>query len=184
LRRLEVAGTRVYGCGFVPPTPFRMKDFERYDVSRYVDPGCLSPEEGTLSVHVPPAELRHATIASTLDALAGDDDLSSAILLFHAPPYGSMLDRAALDGRFVDHVPVDPHVGSIAVRRFLEKRHPGLALCGHVHESARLTGSWQDRIGGTLCVSAAHDGPELCLVRFELASPEAATRTLLPAPLA
>jgi len=30
----------------VPPTPFLLKDWEKYDVSAYVDPGCVSPEEG------------------------------------------------------------------------------------------------------------------------------------------
>jgi len=43
-----------------------------------------------------------------------------------------------------------------------------VTLHGHVHESARLTGAWQDRIGRTVCLSAAHDGPELALVRFDL----------------
>ena len=32
-----------YGYSYVPPTPFRYKDWERFDVSRYVDPGCISP---------------------------------------------------------------------------------------------------------------------------------------------
>ena len=79
----------------------------------------------------------------------------------------------------MDHVPLDVHVGSIAIRRFIEARQPRLTLHGHVHESARLTGSWQDRIGRTVCLSAAHDGPELALVRFDLDRPEEATRELL-----
>ncbi len=91
---------------------------------------------------------------------------SEAIFLFHAPPYGTPLDRAALDGRVVDHAPLDPHVGSIAIRRFLEARQPLSALSGHVHESARLTGDWRTRLGRTVCLSAAHDGTELALVRF------------------
>ncbi len=48
-----------------------------------------------------------------------------------------------------------------------------------MHESARLTGAWRDRIGRTVCLSAAHDGPELALVRLDLDEPEAATRDLL-----
>jgi uncharacterized protein len=181
LRRLQSLGRPVYGCGFVPPTPFRLKDFERYDVARFVDPGCLGPEEGAHSVPVDPYELRYKTIARFLDELAGEDDLAEAICLFHSPPYKSTLDRAALDGRTVDHAPLDVHIGSMAVRRFLEARQPRLALTGHVHESARLTGTWRDRIDRTLCLSAAHDGPELALVRFPIDSPEAATRELIPA---
>ena len=45
---------------------------------------------------------------------------------------------------------------------------PLITLHGHVHESTRLTGSWRQQLGSTLCFSAAHDGPELALVRFVL----------------
>jgi hypothetical protein len=45
-----------------------------------------------------------------------------------------------------------------------------------VHESAQLTGSWKDRIGGSYAFSAAHDGPELALVRFGPGCPKQATR--------
>ena len=178
-RRLELGGFDVYGYSFVPPTPFLLKDWERYDVSRYIDPGCVSPEEGRRSVAIDPREARLETIQKDLERLADDGDLSRSVFLFHAPPYQTKLDRAALDGKTVDHVPLDVHVGSIAVRRFIEVRQPLLTLHGHVHESARLTGSWQDRINRTLMLSAAHDGPELALVRFELERPEAATRRLI-----
>ncbi len=169
----------VYGYSFVPPTPFRLKDWERYDVSRFVDPGCVSPEEGLRTVAVDPREVRNRTIMEDLEELAGEGEMENAIFLCHTPPYRSKLDRAALDGRMVDHAPVDVHVGSIAVERFIRSRRPWITLHGHVHESARLTGSWKDRIGRTRLFSAAHDGPELSLVRFDPADPSAATRELL-----
>jgi len=178
-RCLDVGGFPVYGYACVPPTPFLLKDWERYDVSRFVDPGSVSPEDGHRTVPVPEAETKWGTIAGDLEALAGQADVSRAAFLFHAPPYRSALDRAALDGRTVDHAPVDVHVGSIAVRRFIEARQPLLTLHGHIHESARLTGAWQDRIGRTVCLSAAHDGPELALVRFDLERPDEAIRELL-----
>lgn len=179
LRRADLDGVPVYGCAWVPPTPFRLKDWERYDVGRGVDPGCLSPEEGARTVDVDPHEIRYATIAADLDRLAGDADLARAVFLFHSPPYRTRLDRAALDGKSVDHVPLDVHIGSVAVRRFLEARQPAAALCGHVHEAARLTGDWRDALGRTVLLGAAHDGPELALVRFDPADPAAATRELL-----
>jgi uncharacterized protein len=178
-RRLDVGGRPFYGYACVPPTPFLLKDWERYDVSRFVDPGCLSPEEGRRSVPVPEGDTKWGTIARDLEALAGKEDVTRAVFLFHAPPYATALDRAALDGRAVEHAPLDVHVGSIAVRRFIEARQPLVTLHGHVHESARLTGAWRDRIGRTVCLSAAHDGPELALVRFDAEQPEAATRELL-----
>jgi Icc-related predicted phosphoesterase len=178
-RRVELGGVTAFGYACVPPTPFALKDWERYDVSRYVDPGSVSPEEGVRSVAAAEGDTRWGTIAGDLAALAGAEDLSRAVFLFHAPPHGTALDRAALDGERVEHAPLDLHIGSIAIRRFIEARQPLLTLHGHVHESARLTGTWQERIGRTLCLSAAHDGPELALVRFDLADPAGATRELL-----
>ena len=178
-RRREVAGFPVYGYACVPPTPFTLKDWERYDVSRFVDPGCVSPEEGYRSVPVPEGEAKWGTIAGDLEALVGRNDVSRAVFLFHSPPHQTALDRAALDGIAVDHAPLDVHVGSIAIRRFIEARQPLVTLHGHIHESARLTGRWRERIGRTVCLSAAHDGPELALVRIDLDRPEAATRELL-----
>jgi len=61
-------------------------------------------------------------------------------------------------------------------RRLIEPRQPLLTLQGHVHESARLTGAWKDRIERTVMVGAAHDGPELALRRFDLERPEGTTR--------
>ena len=168
----------VYGYANIPPSPFMLKDWERYDVSRFVDPGSVPPEEGRRSVAHDERETRYGTIRNDLDLLAGEDDLTRAIFLFHSPPYKTNLDRAALDDRMHEHVPLDVHVGSIAIRRFIEDRQPLVTLHGHVHESARLTGEWRDQIGRTHLMSAAHDGPELALVRFDPDAPESATREL------
>jgi Icc-related predicted phosphoesterase len=178
-RAIPFGSYEVLGYANVPPTPFRLKDWERYDVSRYVDPGCVSPEEGAHSVPVSPDEIRYGTIAKDLEALAAGRSLERTIFLFHTAPYRTALDRAGLDGMLVDGVAMDVHVGSIAVRRLIEERQPLVTLHGHVHESARLSGSWRDRIGRTHAFSAAHDGPELALVRFDPDDPEQATRDLL-----
>lgn len=178
-RRVACAGHEVYGYSFVPPTPFRLKDWERYDVSRYTDPGCISPEEGVRTVAVPEQEARFATIAEDLANLAADHALADTIWMCHGPPYDTCLDRAALDGRLVEGVPMDVHVGSVALRRFIEERQPLLTLHGHIHESARLTGAWRQQLGRTWCLTGAHDGPELALVRFDPRSPEGATRELM-----
>lgn len=178
-RRANIDGFDVYGYACVPPTPFLNKDWERYDVSRFVDPGCVSPEEGFRSVPCDLHEIRERTIAVELEELVDQRPLDKAVLLLHTPPYQTKLDRAALDGRLVDHAPMDVHVGSIAVRRLIEARQPLLTLHGHIHESARLTGSWKDQIRNTWMMSAAHDGPELALVRVDLDDPGGATRELV-----
>ena len=178
-RRIVWEAHTVYGYACVPPTPFHLKDWERYDVSRYVDPGCYPPEEGWRSAGAGEEERYPRTIQDDLEMLAGGDDVARAIFLMHAPPYRTALDRAALDGKSVEHAPVDVHVGSIAVRRFIETRQPLLTLHGHVHESARLTSRWKEQIGRTWALSAAHDGPELALVCFDPEDPARAVRHLL-----
>lgn len=179
LRRAELGDRPVLGCAFVPPTPFAGKDWERYDVSRHLPPGCVSPEDGSRSRPLKGHVIRHRTLAVELDDLAGTIDLADGICLFHSPPVDTHLDRAATDGMMIDHCPLDLHVGSVAIRRFIEERQPAVTLHGHIHESARITGSWMDRIGRTCCLGAAHDGPELALVAFDPENPFAAVRRLI-----
>lgn len=178
-RKCDLDSYVVFGYAYVPPTPFQLKDWERYDVSRYVPPGGVAPEHGARSVEVDARAVGRATIKDDLDRLTHDVPMERAVLLFHTPPHETKLDRVATDGKMVDHVPLDLHVGSIAVRRFIEARQPLVTLHGHIHESARLTGSWRDRIGRTHAFSAAHDGPELALVSFDLTDLDSATRELL-----
>ena len=168
----------VYGYAYVPPTPFLNKDWERYDISRYVDPGCIPPEEGWHTIKQAVNIVQHATIQQDLKELTSSKDLSKSIFLFHTPPYKTNLDRAALDGKMIDHVPLDVHVGSIAVKELIQENQPLLTLHGHVHESVRLTGSWKDHLGISTMFSAAHDGPELALVRFDPEHLEEAVREL------
>lgn len=172
----EVAG---YSC--IPPSPFQLKDWERYDVSRFVDPGCLPPEEGRRSDDMELHQILHTTIAGELEELAKEvKDFRKLLFMSHCPPYDTVLDRAALDGQQVDHVPLDVHIGSIAIRRFLEARQPLLSLHGHVHESRSLTGAWKTSLNGTTAISAANDSPELALVRFNTEALSEATLDLIP----
>jgi uncharacterized protein len=164
-RKVKWKGYYIYGYSFVPPTPFQLKDWEKYDVSRFVDPGCIPPTEGFRTKETK-EDIEYATIQKDLADLAGNDDLSKAVFLFHSPPYQTHLDRAALDGKMFDHVPLDVNVGSIAIKRFIEEKQPLLTLHGHIHESTRITGFWHDKIGKTVAFNAAHDGPELSVIKF------------------
>lgn len=178
-KKVEFNEYDIYGYAYVPPTPFLLKDWERYDVSRYVDPGCVSPEEGKYSIQYNNHEVKYSTIQKDLMKLTENMDLSKSICLFHTPPYQTKLDRAALDGKKIDHVQLDVHVGSIAVKRFIEEKQPLISLHGHIHESPRITGSWKEQIGKTQAFSAAHGGPELALVSFDLENPKNNKRRLI-----
>jgi len=170
----------VVGYSHIPPTPFRLKDWERYDVSRYIGPGDLSPEAGARTVDVEPNKIKYSTISRDLDELASLSPPEKTIFLFHSPPYHTSLDRADLDGKTIDHVPLDVHIGSIAIKRFIEKQKPMLTLHGHVHESVRITGDWKEQIGSTYSFGAAHDGGELAIVYFDTARLDKAERKIIP----
>lgn len=70
---------------------------------------------------------------------------SRVILVSHTPPY-RILDRSQ---RFVQD-----HIGSPAVREFINNRKPLLVLCGHVHSQ----GGCEARVGPTTIINlASHD---------------------------
>lgn len=177
-KKVQLNEFTIYGYANIPPTPFLLKDWERYDVSRYVDPGCVHPTEGKRSV-IETEDIEYATISKDLSELTGNDNLTKAIFLFHSPPYKTNLDRAALDYVLIDHVTPDLHVGSIAIQRFIEQKQPLLTLHGHIHESSRITGSWKDKSGKTLMFSAAYEFPDLALVCFDLEHLEEAIRLII-----
>jgi Icc-related predicted phosphoesterase len=59
----------------------------------------------------------------------------------HAPPYGTKLDI----------IHAGYHVGSTAVREFIEITQPDVAVCGHIHEARG-----QDAINHTKIVNCGH----------------------------
>ena len=157
----------VVGYSYIPPTPFILKDWERYDISRYVDPGTISPEEGKRTIDIDLKVERYRSISEDLKELSKKSNPKKTIYLFHSPPYKTNLDRADLDDKIVDHVKMDVNVGSIAIKRFIENIKPFITLHGHVHESSRLTGSWKEKIGVTHSFSAAYEGSKLSVIFFD-----------------
>lgn len=56
------------------------------------------------------------------------------LLITHAPPHATATDRLASGA----------HVGSTAIRSFIEEHQPAACICGHIHEAKAM-----DRIGAT-----------------------------------
>lgn len=69
------------------------------------------------------------------ERLAKFESAAPRVLICHAPPKNSTLDRAG-EGL---------HFGSTAVRDFIERAQPEYFFCGHIHEAA----GQQDTIGRT-----------------------------------
>jgi Icc-related predicted phosphoesterase len=93
-------------------------------------------------------------------------NVKSAIFNFHAPPFQSKLDDAALLDENLNPVihagsVVMQPVGSKAVRKMIEKYQPFLGLHGHIHESAGSV-----RIGKTFCVNPGSEYAEGILKAF------------------
>jgi len=72
------------------------------------------------------------------------------IYVIHAPPFNTKLDI----------VTTGAHVGSKSIRNFIEKEKPLLTLHGHIHESPKMSGSWRDKIGNTVCINIGSSYPE------------------------
>src|SRR4030042_3189574 len=95
----------IYGYAYVPPTPFRLKDWERYDVSRYADPDAVSPEEGWRTYPVSEQEIKYGTDTDEMERFTKNKDMARAILLFHLPPYTTKLDKSAREGPMIRNTP-------------------------------------------------------------------------------
>ncbi len=170
----------VTGYSFIPPTPFQLKDWERYDVSRFVDVGCVSPEEGIRTEDFNPDEIKYATIKEDTLKLIHNAPPKKTIFLFHTPPYNTYLDRAALDGKTVDHTPIDVHIGSVAIMDLIKKHQPLLTLHGHVHEAVQLTGNWKQQFQNTFSFTGADVKESLSIVYFNPQNLEDASRETFP----
>jgi len=70
-----------------------------------------------------PGEETEAQLASHLTAFA---DLHPLILICHCPPLNTALDQAA----------PERHLGSSAVKEFIDQYQPEHFFCGHIHEAA------------------------------------------------
>ncbi len=101
-----------------------------------------------------PREVSEEELAEKLDKLASELEAGvPAIFNLHCPPYDSGLDRAPelTEDLRVVREGGDPRlvpVGSVAVREFIARHRPVLAMHGHVHESRGATD-----IAGTLCIN-------------------------------
>lgn len=177
-RCIVIGKYRFYGYACVPPTPFMIKDWERFDISPDVGPGCISPAKGYYSVppdHVPEKD----TIQKDLQLLINTDNLEYGIFLFHSPPYQTFLDHAEIRSDSACSQPSGINAGSKAIREFIEEKQPYITMHGHIHETVRLSGQWKQAIGRTWAFSAAHDGPELAVITFELHDALSVTRRII-----
>jgi len=163
---------------YVPPTPFKMKDWEKCDctdrpgLDDSVRANGARTETGAEKAYR--LEPSHGTMEEDLSTLS--EHLESPplegkpfLLVTHAPPMNTALDCLG-DGR---------HVGSLAVRRFIERwgatGRLGASFHGHIHESPWVSGRVSDRIGG---VPSFNAGQQPTVLRGLLFQSEDVGRTV------
>jgi uncharacterized protein len=91
-----------------------------------------------------PNEISEESILIVLEK--GYDKIKTArtkIMISHSPPYGSKVD--------ILHSGI--HVGSTAVREFIECQQPDVVICGHIHEARG-----QEILGKTKIVNCGQGG--------------------------
>jgi Icc-related predicted phosphoesterase len=142
----------IIGYMNVPPTPFNRKDWEKPDsVEIPFAKGNWIRLEGYTSYN--------GGLKETFINLASDDTIKKDlahlseiitgpfIFVSHSPPYFTHLD--ILDNGL--------HVGSISIKRFIEKwsneNQIIVSLHGHIHGSPKRSGSIHSFIGSTMCIN-------------------------------
>ncbi len=161
-RAVRVAGRTVAGLSWVPITPFGIKDWERWDDAGDAGPrarldGVTSVGGGLAPVRFDPAR-RAPTVADALAGLSLRSDPGETLYVCHTPPHGTRCDM----------IGAAQHVGSRALRDFIERHQPPLVLSGHIHESPRVSGAWRDAVGRTVVVNPGQFGASrLCGVWFD-----------------
>ncbi len=132
LRTLKDNSFDVIGYSFVNPIPFRLKDWEK---------GEFEPlhRDGIRSTDI----IEKTSIQDDMERIAKTIKPKRTIFVCHVPPFNTKLDQT--------HSGV--HAGSKAVKLFIEKYKPKLALHGHIHESFMMTSYWKQEIGETLCIN-------------------------------
>jgi len=178
-------GYELIGYPFVPPTPFRPKDYEKMDDPEALWPPQKNPsyirvsEQSDRLISIDPhIYLRErGTIREDLNRLTKPASYKKAIYIVHSPPFGTKLDL----------IQGGKSAGSRSIRTFIEGNQPLLTLHGHIHESPEVSGAYFDRIGETISINpgqsawAGRDLVKLHAITFEIENiEETLTHTCYP----
>jgi len=99
-----------------------------------------------------PQEYSETEISEILNGFEVSQEAKTHILISHAPPHSTKLDK----------VLIGFHVGSKAIRKFIEDFQPDLVICGHIHEARGA-----DRIGKTLIINPGPFPKHYCIINID-----------------
>jgi len=179
----EIPLLHVAGYPFVPPGAGLLMDWVKFENRLELRPPDIDPcaDLSTSGLRTAGDGEPSTTIADDLADFRKFLDSPSeepvdyaperTIHLFHSPPYNTPLDWVPPAGRY-EFLSLPDHVGSIEIRRFIERTQPYLVLSGHCHESVVL-GDYKTTIGTTVCVNPGSQThlDVLSLVQFDVYRP-------------
>lgn len=177
----------IVGYSHVPITPFGIKDWEKFDLSavptswqtkytlrkrtNYRLDGFKSTPTGWEKFKFNPSTEKEDSIQKDLENIIFTTKPKRTICIIHTPP----------DNTCLDQIYGGQHVGSMAVRSFIEEKQPYLTLHGHIHETVEVSGNFKEKIGNTLslCSGNHNVGVNVAVISFDLKNPAHAKRILL-----
>ncbi len=177
----------IVGYSYVPITPFKIKDWEKFDLSNvpsylmeeyenrkrtnYRLDGLKSTKSGWKEFQFLNNMEKQDSIQKDLSGKLFQKNTNKTVYVIHSPPNQTSLDRVLTKN----------HVGSIAVRLFIEDYQPYLTLHGHIHETVDVSGNFKDNIGNTICLTSGnHDSwSKLAVLVFDLYDPKNTDRIIL-----
>lgn len=177
----------IAGYSFVPITPFGIKDWEKYDLSKvpailkkryakrkltnYRLDGFKSTSSGWRKFRFEPEMEGNDSIQKDLEREVFNRNPRKTVYVVHAPP----------DSTNLDMVLNKSHRGSMGVRLFIEEKQPYLTLHGHIHETVQVSGGFKEKIGKTVCLTAGNDnyGSQLAVLEFDLYDLEKVVRRII-----
>ena len=155
----------VVGYMNVPPTPFSRKDWEKPDSLEF--PFSLG-NDILLSGYISSNGILEPIVIDLASTDTIDHDLNLLsemirkpfIFVSHTPPYNTPLD-VIYSGL---------NVGSVSVRRFIEKwSSTGKilgSLHGHIHEAPKRSGSISTKINNVLCINPGQESGTSSMFRY------------------
>jgi len=153
----------IYGYSFIPLTHFGIKDWEKFDTPEQEPPGTVSPpfftqEGGSRPVDINRDIRPRGTIEEDFMKIFSETTPSKTIYVTHTPPYNTALD-IIYSGK---------HVGSRAIRKFIDEARPPLTLHGHIHESPSRSGKIFDKLGNTISINPGDSKGKLNAVFIDM----------------
>lgn len=177
----------IIGYSYVPITLFGIKDWEKFDLSNvpsnlieeyenrkrtnYRLDGFKSTRSGWEEFQFSQDMEKKDSIQKDLSGKLFQKNTNKTVYVIHTPPNQTNLDQVLNKN----------HVGSIAVRLFIEDYQPYLTLHGHIHETVDVSGNFKDNIGNTICLTSGnHDSwSKLAVLVFDLYNPKNIDRIIL-----